>query len=410
MTSSLQVEWVIVVFYGPSAHRATYGRLGGTTYTKDFIQLVRTGDFVSELTKLFPPNAEGVAQLTYKWPGGSAPGQIVFQSADRPHLSWGTRLGAPAAWRMSLSPDDASAETIPGDPRHTNANDAESELASIATRGGGQPYLLAIKLRGEADILHLRTYLKDPDRKFAWASTDLLPSQIQELVSRTRQQKALAWARFEDAIHFEPDSNHDAWHMPVSPKLVAALSAVESSASASVSSNSVQSDDIIAEQLEVSSEEVTSFDKQIDEKNYSVSDTFATAKTRGSAQRAFAERVKRNYGGRCAVTNIATRDFLVAAHIVPWSEDHHIRLDPANGICLSLLMDRAFENGFLIIEDDCRITINWDRVGGDAALQTILKPYDGSKLIAPKLSPPRIEFLRRRRAKTDSKQWSSATE
>ena len=33
------VEWVLVIYYGPSAHRATYGRLGGTKYTKDYIQL-----------------------------------------------------------------------------------------------------------------------------------------------------------------------------------------------------------------------------------------------------------------------------------------------------------------------------------------------------------------------------------
>lgn len=400
MTASSQVEWAIVVFYGPSAHRATYGRLGGTTYTKDFIQLVRTDDFVSELAKLFPPNVDGVAQLTYKWPGGSAPGQIVFKSADRPHLSWGTRLGAPTAWRMSLSPNDASAETIPGDPTHTDANKAESELTLIASRGGGQPYLLAIKLRDEADILHLRVYLKDPDKKFAWASTDLLPIEMQELVSRTRQQRALAWARFEDALFFDPASNHDAWHKLGSPKpVLGAPPAIPPSTSSSVSAGSLQSDDIVAEQLEVSSEEVSTFDKQIDEKNYSVSDTFATAKTRGSAQRAFAERVKRNYGGRCAITDIATRDFLVAAHIVPWSEDHSIRLDPENGICLSLLMDRAFENGFLTIDDDCKITIDWRKVGSDAALHTLLKPYDGSKLIVPKVSPPNVDYLRRRRAR-----------
>lgn len=93
------------------------------------------------------------------------------------------------------------------------------------------------------------------------------------------------------------------------------------------------------------------------------------AKTRGSAQRAFAKAVKTNYGFRCAVSGIKSRDFLIAAHIVPWSEDQTIRLDPSNGIGLSLLVDRAFEKGYLRIEDDHTIRIDLDRVGDDHALR-----------------------------------------
>ena len=36
------VEWVLVVFYGPEAHRAAYGRqVQSNRYTKDYIQLSR---------------------------------------------------------------------------------------------------------------------------------------------------------------------------------------------------------------------------------------------------------------------------------------------------------------------------------------------------------------------------------
>ena len=38
--AALPIEWVLIIFYGPSAHRATYGRLGNTKYTKDYIQRV----------------------------------------------------------------------------------------------------------------------------------------------------------------------------------------------------------------------------------------------------------------------------------------------------------------------------------------------------------------------------------
>jgi predicted restriction endonuclease len=121
-------------------------------------------------------------------------------------------------------------------------------------------------------------------------------------------------------------------------------------------------------------------------------------KTRGSAQRAFANAVKSNYGYRCAITGIESRDFLVASHIVPWSEDQRIRLDPSNGICLSVLMDRAFETGHLLIGDDLSIRINWPKVGNDGVLRSQLAPYDGQKLRHPKAGAARPAYLRRRRA------------
>ena len=93
-----------------------------------------------------------------------------------------------------------------------------------------------------------------------------------------------------------------------------------------------------------------------------------------------------------------TKDFLVASHIVPWSEDQSIRLDPSNGICLSLLVDRAFEKGYLQIEDDLTIRIDWGRVGDDQALRSQLEPYNGQKLSAPTKGAPRPEYLQRRRA------------
>ena len=105
-----------------------------------------------------------------------------------------------------------------------------------------------------------------------------------------------------------------------------------------------------------------------------------------------------NYGYRCAITGLATKDFLVASHIVPWSKDETIRLDPSNGICLSLLVDRAFEKGYLLIEDDYTIRIDWDRVGNDSALRSRLEPYDGQKLNKPAKGAPKLEYLQRRRA------------
>jgi hypothetical protein len=217
------VEWVLVIFYGPAAHRAVYGRLGGTQYTKDYIQLSRSDDFAAVLNSIFPESLSGATSMSvvYKWPLGEAPGKIILHSADRPHLTWETKLGAPAAWKMKPAPSDATAETIPGDPGLNDPAEADSEFTLLNDRGAGQPYLMAIKLRNEPNTLHLRAYLAYPVKKFQWADVKLTPQEVQVVVEKTSQRSALAWAQFqggaESSLLFDPTKNHDAWFQPSSP-------------------------------------------------------------------------------------------------------------------------------------------------------------------------------------------------
>ncbi|MBO6563620.1 MAG: HNH endonuclease [Pseudomonadales bacterium] len=440
------VEWVLVVFYGPEAHRAAYGRqVRSNRYTKDYIQLSRKPDFLDAVTKLFriTGQEETSVSLTYKWPDGSTPGAFVFNSADRPHLKWETALGAPQVWKMSLHPGEQAAETIPGDPSHLEFDDAERELDLLAERGGGQPYLMAIKLQDEPRTLHLRAYLDGAEEGYQWAALSNTPPEIQELAHRTSRGSALAWSVFQsggiapgatlpgavdqlekaenietavDALEekagralagylrqpgyglfFDPTENHDAWIKPlVLPE------SVESSAEVLATRiferfPELSPGDAAAEELEVSTDEVEAFERQMADQDFSVDDSLATVKTRGSAQRVFSEAVKTNYEFTCAITGIRNRQFLVASHIVPWSKDPDIRLDPANGICLSLLVDRAFENGYIIIEDDLTIRVDWQRVGDDESLREQLGPHDGQKLRSPVQCPPDVQFLKRRR-------------
>jgi hypothetical protein len=159
-------------------------------------------------------------------------------------------------------------------------------------------------------------------------------------------------------------------------------------------------DDLAAEASQANDVDVRRYRDAIARAEYAVPDRFTTATTRGSAQRAFAEAVKRNYGYTCAITGITTREFLVASHIVPWAEDESIRLDPSNGICLSTLVDRAFDTGFLRIDSDTRVSIERERIDDDPALASLLLPFDGRMLRAPTKYPPNPDYLRRRRDNT----------
>ena len=68
----------------------------------------------------------------------------------------------------------------------------------------------------------------------------------------------------------------------------------------------------------------------------------------------FRRMILANYGGRCALTGIDIPQLLLASHIIPWAEKAHKqdRLNPCNGICLSALYDKAFDQGLITISPD----------------------------------------------------------
>lgn len=443
------VEWVLVICYNRSAHRATYGRrLVGKDkkYTKDYIQLSKRKKFLDEMSRLWRAGESKSVPLTYQWPKGTRPGAFVFISADRPHLKWDTNQ-APEVWKMTPSPSDATSETLPGEPSHRDFSAAENEFDLLTARGVGQPYLLAIKLKDEPRTLHLRAYLKNPGKSYAWADLEIVPEEIQALARETSQKKAINSSLFQSGgtlpntkiehalsqliasenpesaitrldadtghalasylrnpgygLFFDSTQNHDAWSRPAPLSEQVAASIDNFTALLDAHFPALPQGDAAAERLETDPDEVDAFRNQIERQSYDVADSTAMVKTRGSAQKAFAEAVKDNYRYRCAITGIFTRDFLVASHIVPWSKDQRIRLDPSNGICLSLLVDRAFEKGYLQIEDDLTIRIDLHKIGDDQSLRSQLEQYNGQKLSLPVKAPPKPEYLQRRRMLVD---------
>ena len=129
-------------------------------------------------------------------------------------------------------------------------------------------------------------------------------------------------------LFFDPTENHDAWLQPAPLSTQVAVSIDDFLQALEARFPAVPQGDAAAEMIEADPEEVQVFREQIKRKSYAVLDSTATIKTRGSAQRAFAEAVKSNYDSQCAITGIVTKGFLVASHIVPWSKDQSIRLDP----------------------------------------------------------------------------------
>jgi 5-methylcytosine-specific restriction protein B len=193
------VEAVFVVFYGLTAHKATYGRnVQDTTYTKDYIQLIQDGVFREALERLFPRKNPGdkSTRIEYRWPDGSSGGSIEFESADRPHLAWLKTVEAPQPWRMTPDPTEDTPETILGDPTATDPSVATAQFDALRQLGI-QPYLVAVKLKDEPDVLNVRAYIKNPPEEFSFADTDLLPTPVRALVDSASNNRAFKWALFD---------------------------------------------------------------------------------------------------------------------------------------------------------------------------------------------------------------------
>jgi len=75
-------------------------------------------------------------------------------------------------------------------------------------------------------------------------------------------------------------------------------------------------------------------------------------------QRVFRDIILKIYNQRCCLTGLDIPDINRASHIVPWSEDKAIRLDPRNGLCLSATYDTAFDRHLISLDNDFRLVLS----------------------------------------------------
>lgn len=100
------------------------------------------------------------------------------------------------------------------------------------------------------------------------------------------------------------------------------------------------------------------------------------------------------YDFRCCISGLAVPQLLVASHIVPWRSDVKNRLNPRNGLCLSMLHDKAFDVGLISVADDFTVQVSpkLKRLDDEFLASAILK-YDGQRVQTPDKFLPHREFL-----------------
>lgn len=111
-------------------------------------------------------------------------------------------------------------------------------------------------------------------------------------------------------------------------------------------------------------------------------------------QNVFRQIVLANYSGKCAVTGFDKASLLIASHIIPWSEDKKNRLNPQNGILLNSLHDKAFENGFMAINNEFKILICSDFLKSkDSFIQNYFAAFHKKGIEMPVRFLPDIKLL-----------------
>jgi len=107
----------------------------------------------------------------------------------------------------------------------------------------------------------------------------------------------------------------------------------------------------------------------------------------------FRRMILARYDVACCITGLRVPELLSASHILPWAGFPEHRLNPANGICLNALHDRAFDRGLITFTEDLRVQVSPIALS-DPSAGELLGRFDGAPLRLRSESNPDPSFLR----------------
>ena len=114
-------------------------------------------------------------------------------------------------------------------------------------------------------------------------------------------------------------------------------------------------------------------------------------------QARFRKAVLASYNTTCCISRLRHEKLVIASHIVPWAQDTQNRLNPQNGLCLSALHDRAFDQGLITVLPDftVRVSPKLKTASGDAFIKDSLIRFDKQGIHLPERFGPNPAFLTR---------------
>jgi hypothetical protein len=126
--------------------------------------------------------------------------------------------------------------------------------------------------------------------------------------------------------------------------------------------------------------------------DYSIYNKMTEIKIR-QKQSKFRKDVLNNFQNKCCISGITELDLLRASHIIPWADSISTRLDPQNGLCLSILYDALFDHGYFSIDDQYKIIIPKNINKFSIKIKNILMEIRGKEIIKPIKKPIKLDYI-----------------
>ncbi len=151
-------------------------------------------------------------------------------------------------------------------------------------------------------------------------------------------------------------------------------------------------DNLVADNLVLA--DLSSQSNEVHVESYTGTSITALVKVR-KQQHLFRKAILSGYENRCCMTGISHPSLLIASHIVPWASDENNRLNPANGLCLSALHDKAFDKGLITVTPDMiiRVSQKLRDTENSPMAQMYLLGLDGKLITPPHKLAPNPDFL-----------------
>jgi len=127
--------------------------------------------------------------------------------------------------------------------------------------------------------------------------------------------------------------------------------------------------------------------------DYSGKNKLAQSKIR-VGQSFFRKAVLSAYNEKCCITGLSIPRLLVASHIVPWKDDKSNRLNPKNGLSLSMLHDKAFDLGIITITEEMTVHVSRkELISEDPFFESSIRHFEGRHIALPEKFQPHADFL-----------------
>lgn len=107
----------------------------------------------------------------------------------------------------------------------------------------------------------------------------------------------------------------------------------------------------------------------------------------------FRKMILSSYNSKCCLTGLPIPKLLIASHIIPWAIDSKNRLNPQNGLCLNALHDKAFDQGYITIDESYRVVVSPEVGKREPDKVKMLTDYEGETITMPSRFIPNQDFL-----------------